>query len=47
MLTQGTAPAAVSGWVPAPGTINASPMARKYATENGLDVTKIKGTARY
>lgn len=27
----------------APGVISASPMARKLALENGIDVTKIKG----
>ena len=39
--------AAVGGWVPAAGTINASPTARKYALENNLDVTKIKGTGNF
>ena len=43
------APAAASGsaWVPAPGTINATPMARKAAQENGLDVTTIRGTGNF
>jgi len=33
--------------VPAPGVINATPMARKLATENNLDVTKIAGTGNF
>jgi len=33
--------------VPAAGSINASPMARKLANENNLDVTKIKGTGNF
>ena len=37
----------VSAYVPAAGTINASPMARKLAVENNLDVTKIKGTGNF
>ena len=37
----------VSAYVPAAGTINASPMARKLALENNLDVTKIKGTGNF
>ena len=39
--------AVVSAYVPAAGTINASPMARKLALENNLDVTKIKGTGNF
>jgi len=38
---------AVPEYVPGAGVINASPMARKYAAENGLDVTKIKGTGNF
>ena len=34
-------------FVPAAGTINASPQARKLALENNLDVTKIKGTGNF
>jgi pyruvate dehydrogenase E2 component (dihydrolipoamide acetyltransferase) len=46
------APAAVqaagsSAFVPAEGTVNASPQARKLALENNLDVTKIKGTGNF
>ena len=33
--------------VPAPGVINASPMARKLASENNLDLNKIKGTGNF
>jgi pyruvate/2-oxoglutarate dehydrogenase complex dihydrolipoamide acyltransferase (E2) component len=33
--------------VPAAGSINASPTARKLASENNLDVTKIKGTGNF
>lgn len=33
--------------VPAPGSINASPMARKAAKELGLDVTTLKGTGNF
>ena len=36
-----------SAYVPAAGTINASPMSRKLALENNLDVTKIKGTGNF
>ena len=38
---------AVPEYLPAPGVINASPMARKFAAENGLDVTKIKGSGNF
>lgn len=34
-------------YVPAPGVINATPMARKVAAENNLDVTKLKGTGNF
>jgi pyruvate dehydrogenase E2 component (dihydrolipoamide acetyltransferase) len=34
-------------FVPAEGTVNASPQARKLALENNLDVTKIKGTGNF
>ena len=33
--------------VPAQGVLNASPMARRYAADNNLDVTKIKGTGNF
>ena len=33
--------------VPAAGTINATPTARKLASENNLDLTKIKGTGNF
>ena len=36
-----------SDYVPAAGVINATPSARKYAAENNLDVTKIKGTGNF
>ena len=39
--------AAAGSFVPGEGTINASPQARKLATENNLDVTKIKGTGNF
>lgn len=39
--------AASSAFVPAEGTVNASPQARKLALENNLDVTKIKGTGNF
>jgi pyruvate/2-oxoglutarate dehydrogenase complex dihydrolipoamide acyltransferase (E2) component len=42
-----TAVSSVSSYVPAAGTINASPMARKLAAENNLDVQKIKGTGNF
>lgn len=42
-----SAPADASAFVPAQGTINASPQARKLALENNLDVTKIKGTGNF
>jgi pyruvate dehydrogenase E2 component (dihydrolipoamide acetyltransferase) len=42
-----TAVSTVSAYVPAAGTINASPMARKLAAENNLDVQKIKGTGNF
>lgn len=37
----------VSAYIPAAGTINASPMARKLAAENNLDVQKIRGTGNF
>ena len=43
----GVLPAQTSSWVPAPGVINATPKAKKAALENGLDVTKIKGTGNF
>ena len=45
----GAAPASSSSssWTPAPGVINATPMAKKYAKENGLDVASIKGTGNF
>jgi pyruvate dehydrogenase E2 component (dihydrolipoamide acetyltransferase) len=39
--------APVSTHIPAAGVINATPSARKYAAENNLDVTKIKGTGNF
>jgi pyruvate dehydrogenase E2 component (dihydrolipoamide acetyltransferase) len=42
-----SAPIDASAFVPAQGTINASPQARKLALENNLDVTKIKGTGNF
>lgn len=39
--------ASSSAFVPAEGTVNASPQARKLALENSLDVTKIKGTGNF
>jgi pyruvate dehydrogenase E2 component (dihydrolipoamide acetyltransferase) len=33
--------------IPAPGVVNASPMARKLAAENNVDVSKIKGTGNF
>ena len=36
-----------SSWTSAPGVINATPKAKKAALENGLDVTKIKGTGNF
>lgn len=46
-LASGAVGSAVSEHVPAPGSINASPTARKLAAENNLDVTKIKGTGNF
>ena len=37
----------VSIYVPAAGTINASPMARKLAAENNISLDKIKGTGNF
>ena len=34
-------------WIPTPGSINASPTARKLAKENGLDIAKLKGTGNF
>ena len=42
-----SAPIDASAFVPAQGTINASPQARKLALENNLDVMKIKGTGNF
>mmetsp|Transcript_5768 Transcript_5768/g.8022 ORF Transcript_5768/g.8022 Transcript_5768/m.8022 type:complete len:528 (+) Transcript_5768:30-1613(+) len=42
-----TATAAVAAYVPAAGVINASPMAKKLAAENNLDVTTIKGSGNF
>ena len=42
---KGSAP--VSSWTPTPGTINASPMARKFASENNIDLSKVKGTGNF
>ncbi|KAJ1442967.1 2-oxoacid dehydrogenases acyltransferase-domain-containing protein [Ochromonadaceae sp. CCMP2298] len=42
-----TAPATPSTYTPAPGTINASPMARKLASENNLDISAITGTGNF
>ena len=39
--------ATVSTWVPGPGVINATPRARQFALENGLDVKNIKGTGNF
>lgn len=39
--------APVSTHIPAAGVINATPSARKFAAENNLDVTKIKGTGNF
>lgn len=44
-IASGTA--ATAAHVPSPGVINASPMARKLAAENNLDVTKIAGTGNF
>jgi pyruvate dehydrogenase E2 component (dihydrolipoamide acetyltransferase) len=46
-LASGSASSTASAYVPGPGVINATPMARKYAAENNLDVTKIKGTGNF
>lgn len=46
-LTGAPSTIAVPAYVPGEGVINASPMARKYAAENGLDVAKIKGTGNF
>ena len=48
-VSTATAAAVSTGdvFVPAAGTINASPQARKLALENNLDVTKIKGTGNF
>ena len=45
--TADSAASTSSAYVPAAGTINASPMARKLAAENNLDVQKIKGTGNF
>lgn len=37
----------VSTHVPAPGTINATPIARKLAAENNVDLSKVKGTGNF
>jgi len=42
-----TVSAPAGAYVPQAGTINATPMARKLASDNGLDVTKIKGTGNF
>jgi pyruvate dehydrogenase E2 component (dihydrolipoamide acetyltransferase) len=42
-----TASTSGSSYTPAPGTINASPQARKLALDNNLDVSKIKGTGNF
>lgn len=39
--------APVSSWTPAPGSINATPKAKKLAQDNNLDVTKIAGTGNF
>jgi pyruvate/2-oxoglutarate dehydrogenase complex dihydrolipoamide acyltransferase (E2) component len=39
--------APASTHIPAPGVINATPSARKYAAENNLDIKKIKGTGNF
>ena len=46
-LSAPKAGATTSAHVPAPGVINATPMAKKFAAENGLDVTKIRGTGNF
>lgn len=46
-VASGSASTTSTEHVPAPGSINASPMARKLATENKLDVSKIKGTGNF
>lgn len=40
-------PAGPSTHVPAPGVVNASPMAKKLAAESNLDVSTIKGTGNF
>lgn len=41
------APATPTAWVPTPGTINATPMARKLAAENNLQIASIRGTGNF
>jgi pyruvate dehydrogenase E2 component (dihydrolipoamide acetyltransferase) len=38
---------APSAYIPTPGTINATPMARKIAAENNLQIANIKGTGNF
>ena len=41
------APAMPTAWVPTAGTINATPMARKLAAENNIQLSGVKGTGNF
>ncbi len=43
----GATPGAPAAYTPTPGTINATPSARKYAAENGIDLSKVKGSGNF
>ena len=43
----GATPGAPAAYTPTPGTINATPSARKYASENGIDLSKVKGSGNF
>jgi pyruvate dehydrogenase E2 component (dihydrolipoamide acetyltransferase) len=43
----GATPGAPAAYTPTPGTINATPSARKFAAENGIDLSKVKGSGNF
>ena len=46
-LASAAAVAKTSSYVSQPGVVNASPMARKVAAENNVDISKVKGTGNF
>ena len=47
LVSGAAAGAKTSSYVSQPGVVNASPMARKVAAENNVDISKVKGTGNF